>query len=207
MKLKLRDRIKEALKRGEHVGAKLSLFASRGAFLMANKLNLFHIAKRMKQAHEKHPEAVEKFWYKFGGEWKNLLPEIEKGIKHAEKHKAKKDARYKKKHHIGDISCLGEPYTAATVIAVATPILAAVTSLFKKLKTDKKGDDVFDKKNLQLLAKRITEGGAKGIKVVSTDKQGKETILDHGKPETNNGLMIGAGAAILVGGYFLMKKK
>jgi len=212
---KLKDKIKGFLKKGEHVTAKISMWPSRGGFLLATKTNLFKLAKRLKQAHDKDPELVEKFWYQFGGEYKNLAAEIEKGLKHMAKHQAKKDARHHVSGCIGAIdessiygvSELGEPYTIAAIVAAATPILTAVAKVFNKTKSDKPGDNEHDKENLTKLANQLLKGGSVGVKIVSTDKDGKETVIDKGKEPKNNTLLYLGGAAALVGGYFLFKKK
>lgn len=216
-KHKLRDKIKGALKKGEHVAAKITMFASRGAFLVAAKLNVFKLAKRLKQLQEKHPEVLEKFWYRWGGEMKNLNAEIGKGLEHMKKHQEKKDARHNRKHGMGAIdetqiisgdSELGEPYTVASVVAVCLPILTSILKVFNQKKTDKPGDDEHDKKNTKILKEQILKGGTVGVKVVSTDKKGKETVIDKGRnPPMNKGILIAGVGAVAVAGYFLLKKK
>jgi hypothetical protein len=203
---KLKDKIKHALGKGEHVAAKFAMWASRGAFMLATKLNIFKLAKRLKQSHDVDPEKTEKFWYLFGGEWKKLLPEIERGLKHMEERQKRRD----KRHHKDQVGAITEDstigyYTIAAVIAAATPILTAVLKLFNKTKSDKPGDNEHDKNNLEILKKQIEAGGTKGVTIVATDKDGKEKVLDKGS--NNLPLIIGGAAALAVGAYFIMKKK
>lgn len=204
---KLKDKIKHALGKGEHVAAKFTMWVSRGAFMLATKLNIFKLAKRLKQAHDKDPEAVEKFWYLFGGEWKKLIPEIEKGIKHMEERHKRRDER----HHKDQVGALTEDstlgwYIAAGTVAAATPILTAVLKLFNKTKSDKPGDNEHDKNNFEILKKQIEAGGTKGVTIVAKDeKTGQERILDKG--HNNLPLIIGGAAVLAAGAYFVMKKK
>lgn len=206
---KLKDKIKGFLKKGGHVAAKIAMAPSRGAFLIAVKTNLFKLAKRLKQANEKNPEGVEKFWSKFGGKYKNLNAEINKGLKHMNKHHVSGCiGAIDEKSIYSHNSELGVILTITAAVAAAAPILRAAMLLFKKSKSDSPEDKEHDKENMVKIANQLLTGGSVGVKIVATNKEGKQEVIDHGKdPDNKKYLIYGAGAVALVGGYLLLNKR
>ena len=191
-----RKKILEKVKKGGRIAMKISMVASRGAFLGAVSKNLFNLATRLTQLNERNPNAIPNFWKDFGGEMKPLNKAIEKGLAFKKK-RAEKKAKKK-----GET--IGEPYTAATIVAICLPILTAVINLFVKHKSDKKGDNENDKTNLQALKTALqTTPPDKIIESAGKKQQTQgETGLINNKP-----LLIGGVAILGLGAYMLMKKK
>lgn len=190
-----RKKILQKVKKGGRIAMKISMVASRGAFLGAVSKNLFNLATRLTQLNEKNPNAVPNFWKDFGGEMKPLNKAIEKGLAFKKK-RAEKKAKKKGES-------IGELYTAATIVAICVPILTAVLSLFKKNKSDKKGDDANDDGNIQALKTALqTTTPEKIIQSASKEQKQGETGLMSNKP-----LLIGGLAVLGLGAYMIMKKK
>lgn len=183
---------KRKLKKGWHIVAKFSMAPSRAVFLGALDVNLFKLAKRLNQLWEKNPEAVEKFWYGFGGELKGLRKAVNKGLKHMQHHQEKKEAR----HAVGYV-------VTAAVVAAALPIITAVVNLFKKHKTDQPGDDKHDKIAQEKLKEAIKEdpkGKKTGVPTIVQDEKGQQI------KETNTPLIL-AGVAAAAVAFYMIKKK
>ena len=76
-----RKKILSKVRKGGKLVMKVSMIATRSAFLAGVALNLFNLATRLTQLAEKNPEAINKFWANFGGEMKALNKAIAKGLK------------------------------------------------------------------------------------------------------------------------------
>lgn len=171
---------KRKLKKGWKVVAKFALAPSRSAFLLAVSVNIFKLAKRLNQLYVTNPDKLKNFWEKFGGDFEKLKKAITKGLTHKK--------------------ALGFAVTTATISA-SLPIITAVIKLFKELKTDKQGDDVEDDKGVKDINNEIQNdpsGSKTGVKTVVVDEKGNEV---------KNYMPILIGGAVLVGGYFLIKRR
>jgi hypothetical protein len=203
-KQKAKEKIVNAIKKAGKVVVKYSppTLASRNAFLLLVKLNVFKLANNLNQALRQNPNELERFWTKIGGNFQSLKKNIQIGNKKAES-------------SIGVV----DPATAtAGAVATATPILVAVREFLKKLGlTDKDiaglskfaGDvvkDAIDKK-----ADQIADGdsGSESMAMEQMNEasapQTESTILPVNAVKNNMPLILGAVA--LVGGYFLLKRK
>lgn len=219
---RIKKKIKEALAKGEHLTAKVAMAPSRAAFLLANKVNFIRMAERLTHTYEKDPEKVKKFWYQFGGEFKNLLPEMEKGVRLRKKHEAKKAA--KRGEHTTNENPTGETtptetgtkdqisgtlgftgYDDAAYVAAASPIIIAALKMFKK-GGDKPGANSQDSSALSILKEHLLSGHTQGVEVHATDEQGNSRLVATGGGISTPILIAGAGA-LAIGGYFLLKKK
>jgi hypothetical protein len=193
-----RKKILSKVRKGGKLIMKVSMIATRGAFISAVMLNLFNLATRLTQLGEKNPEALKKFWENFGGEMKGLNKAIAKGLQRIRFKKAKKA---KKKGKVnGEQAELGEAYTAAGIVAICLPILTAAIKLFTTHKSDKKGDADNDKQNVEALKQALIKNDPETI-LKSKSKEEESGIMNN-KP-----LLIGGALALVVGGYFLLKKK
>lgn len=173
---------KGKLKKGWRKVAKFGLAPSRSAFLLAVSVNIFKLAKRLNQLLMKKPDVVKNFWEKFGGDFEKLKKAIDKGLKQKPK-------------------SLGFVVTTATISA-SLPIITAIIKLFSEHNSDNAGDNKEDDKAIKDINTEIqndTTGAKTGVKTVVVDENGKE-VKNYTTP-----LII--GGAILIGGYFLMKKK
>lgn len=172
---------KGKLKKGWKKIAKFGLSPSRAAFLLAVEFNVLMLAKRLNQLINKKPDVVKNFWENFGGDFNKLKKVIEQGIK---------------KEYKG----LGIIVTTATISA-ALPIITAVLKLFSTHKSDKEGDNKFDDKAVKDINTEITNDTAgikTGVKTIVVDENGKEV---------KNYTPLIIGGAVLLAGYFLMKRK
>lgn len=195
-----RKKILSKVRKGGKLLMKVSMIATRGAFISAVMLNLFNLATRLTQMKEKNPEALKKFWEGFGGEMKGLDKAIAKGLQRIRFKKAQKEKKKKGKVSGYDDAQIGEAYTAAGIVAIALPIVTGAINLFAKHKSDKKKDAVNDAQNVQAL---------KDALIKNTPEQ---ILKSNPKPEgsgimSNKPLLIGGAVALAVGGYLLMKKK
>jgi hypothetical protein len=219
---KLKKKIKEALSKGEHLTAKVAMAPSRAAFLLANKVNFIRLAERLTHTYEKDPERVKKFWYEFGGEFKNLLPEMEKGVRLRKKHEAKRAAK-RGEHPTNDNPAGHETtptetadheqlsgtlgvtgYDDAAYVAAASPIIIAALKMFGKT-GDKKGANLQDSEALAALKEHLLSGNTPGVEVHATDAQGNSRVVATGGISTP--IILAGVGALAVGGYFLLKKK
>jgi len=167
--------------------AKFALAPSRAAYLLAVEVNVFMLAKRLKQLEEKKPGEVKRLWEKFGGDFNKLQKAIEKGVKHTWK-------KLSGETEIGVVTAAA--VTAA--ITAALPIITASIKLFQSFKSDKPGDDESDKPGVEDITKTIENDPAGVTTGVPT------TTVDESKNYTKPLLI---GGAVLIAGYFLMKRK
>ena len=193
-----RKKILSKVRKGGKLLMKVSMIATRGAFISAVMLNLFNLATRLTQMKEKNPDALKKFWEGFGGEMKGLDKAIAKGLQRI---RFKKAQKAKKKGKVsGEQAEIGEAYTAAGIVAIALPIVTGAINLFAKHKSDKKKDAENDAKNVQALKDALIKNTPEQI--LKSKPKEESTGLMSNKP-----LLIGGALALAVGGYFLMKKK
>jgi len=169
----------------KRIVAKFALAPSRAAFLLIVDTNVFMIAKRLSQLIEKKPDVVKKWWEKFGGKYDKLLKAIEKGKKH----------EWRK---LSGNSSIGSATAIAASIASALPIITSVLKLFKEFKSDKEGDDKDDGKGIADITTTITNDPSG----VTTGVPAKE--IEENKNYTKPLLI---GGAVLLAGYFLIKRK
>lgn len=206
--------ITNAVQKNLPIVAKIGLAPARLAFIGIVKLNALKIAKRLAQAYQSSPQGAQELkdlWVKkFKGKWSDLRQAINQGANTSisgSKYKAGDivggqvlgtDGIWhdiKKGTRVGSLAAIG------AAIATATPILVAVIGLIGKLKSDKQGD-----------ASQDIQAIADATKIlVSPDQQvanievGEDTTTE--KPFYKNPYVIGGAAAVLVGGYLLMKKR
>jgi hypothetical protein len=193
-----RKKVLSKVRKGGKLVMKVSMIATRGAFISGVMLNLFNLATRLTQLNEKNPEALKKFWEGFGGEMKGLNKAIAKGLQRIRFKKAKKE---KKKGKVsGDDAELGEAYTVAGVVAIALPIITGAIKLFTTHKSDKKDDAKNDATNVEALKQVLIKNTPEDI-LKSKVKNDESGIM------SNKPLLIGGAIALAVGGYLLMKKK
>ena len=194
-----RKKILTKVRKGGKLVMKVSMIATRGAFVSAVMLNLFNLATRLTQLGEKNPDAIKKFWENFGGEMKGLNKAIAKGLQRKRFKLKEKEERKKKKGKVnGEEAQIGE-YTAAAIVAIALPIVTAAIKLFTSNKSDKKGDSDNDAANVQALKDALIKNTPEQI--LKSDKK-EDTGIMSNKP-----LLIGGALALALGGYFLLKKK
>jgi hypothetical protein len=196
-----RKKILQKVRKGGKLIMKVSMIATRGAFISAVSLNLFKLATRLTQLKEKNPNAIVKFWENFGGEMKALDKAINKGLEHKKKRDEKR-AKRKGTEVSGHNAEIGS-VTAGAVVAIALPIVTAVLKLFKENKSDKAGDNKNDKEDVKTLKKTLKNNSTDKIldSKVNTEESEVSGLMDN-KP-----LLIGGALAVLVGGYLLIKKK
>ena len=200
---KRRQEILSKVRKAGKIFMKVSMIATRGAFLSGVMLNLFNLATRLTQLLEKKPDVVKKFWENFGGEMKGLNKAIATGLK---RKRFKQAQKAKKKGKVsGEDAEIGEAYTVAGVIAIALPIITAAIKMFTTHKSDKKTDTKTDDKNIQALKEVLLKNTPEQIlksKGTSTAEKTSGGGIMNNKP-----LLIGGALALVVGGYLLMKKK
>ena len=194
-----RKKILTKVRKGGKLVMKVSMIATRGAFVSAVMLNLFNLATRLTQLGEKNPDAIKKFWENFGGEMKGLNKAIAKGLQRKRFKLKEKEEKKKRKGKVnGDQAQIGE-YTAAAIVAIALPIVTAAIKLFTSNKSDKKGDADNDAANVQALKDALIKNTPEQIL--------KSEVKEDTGIMSNKPLLIGGALALAVGGYFLMKKK
>jgi len=194
-----RKKILTKVRKGGKLVMKVSMIATRGAFVSAVMLNLFNLATRLTQLGEKNPDAIKKFWENFGGEMKGLNKAIAKGLQRKRFKLKEKEEKKKRKGKVnGDQAQIGE-YTAAAIVAIALPIVTAAIKLFTSNKSDKKGDADNDAANVQALKDALIKNTPEQIL--------KSEVKEDTGIMSNKPLLIGGGIAVLLGAYLLMKKK
>lgn len=119
-----RERVKQKV-------AKIAVAPARGAFLLMVKANMLKLANKFVKASGKDSDKLKKFWAKFGGNWGDLQSAIAKGSGQTisgywHKLLSTSDKNWNKQ-------MIGEPVTLTAGLAVATPLLIAVATLFKEL--------------------------------------------------------------------------
>ncbi len=178
-KKKFWSKVKEATKKVgqglKKVGKALLRFnplslAVRGGFLLAMKINLLGMAKKIYPAYLTEAEAKAKGistdkWQKA----KNVISKIEhifvdvlQGKADKLKHAIMSGRAAKQFHGFGE---LGEPATITTVITAATPLIAAFTALKNAGLNDKEDNDVsgFGDMELEGLGKKNTDTSSDGV--------------------------------------------
>jgi hypothetical protein len=191
---------------------KIGLAPARGAFLLLVKLNVRGLATKLQQSIQKGSDKTKAFWSKVGGNFDKLKAEINKGSK-------KKPLLGIKKRGISGATSVEylepgigiEPATltaAAAAIAAASPILLAVSKLFKSQRIPEGEEDVISDDEKQDEPGLDPDGTGFTVSDAEPGSGTKETpgILTTGfKPSP---LMIGAiglGALGLL--YILTTKK
>lgn len=112
-----KTRRKEKVKKIKRKVAKVGLAPARAAFLTAVSLNGAKLATKLARIYKKDPNALKKFWDKFGGDYGKLKQAIAKGAK---------------------MQISGDDIGVAveTVLATASPIIIALVPLIKNFKAE-----------------------------------------------------------------------
>ncbi len=113
----------DAAKKAEHIAAGIGLAQSRVAFLIIVSLNAFNFARNMSRANQ---DALQRTWYKCGGEWELLKKSIDLG----KNLPRPKDFVISKLKDLLGIGITGE--AVAAIIAAATPIIIIIYNETKK---------------------------------------------------------------------------
>jgi hypothetical protein len=196
------------------LGKKIALAPARGAFLSLIRLNVRGLATKLQQSIAKGGDKTKGFWTKVGGDFDKLKDAVNKGAK------KKPLLGIKKKKGVNGVTdpeyylslpeeyYLGvEPATltaAAGFLAAASPILLAVSKLFKSQNIPEGEEAVISPEEAATTEPLDSTG--EGFTV--TDAEGKTTpgILTTGfkpSPLVIGGIALGALGLI----YILTKKK
>jgi hypothetical protein len=196
------------------LGKKIALAPARGAFLSLIRLNVRGLATKLQQSIAKGSDKTKGFWTKVGGDFDKLKDAVNKGAK------KKPLLGIKKKKGVNGVTdpeyylslpeeyYLGvEPATltaAAGFLAAASPILLAVSKLFKSQNIPE-GEEAVISPEEEATTEPLDPTG-EGFTV--TDAEGKTTpgILTTGfkpSPLVIGGIALGALGLI----YILTKKK
>jgi len=186
---------------------KIALSGPRQAFRGLVALNVRGLASRLDKANKKDNVKVMKLWQKLGGEYNKLMQSVNTG-------KNKKPLLGEKKGVNGldnEYIYLGEPVTAATLIASASAILIPVSKLLKDLNIGDEGtgEEV-------ITTEEETEAAETGNKITNPDFEVADPdsgVKNLTTSSTSSGsfkpspLLIGGviGAGVLI--YLLTKKK
>lgn len=108
----------QKLKKGLRGVLKIAAVPARNAFLGIVQLNVHNLAKKLAIAYEKNPTGLKNLWEGFGGNIAKLVGAINRG---------------KKKKRILGFNSIGEPLTAAGLLAAASPIVVKVVDFLKKM--------------------------------------------------------------------------
>jgi hypothetical protein len=207
-----RGRLKEKI-------AKIAIAPARGAFLLMVKANMLKLANKFVKGATKDSDKLKKFWAKFGGNWEDLQKAIAKGSGQTisgywDKLLSNSDKNWNKQ-------MVGEVATLTAGLAVATPLLIAVATLFKEL-------GVFDGKEDEEDLENTIDGGLDIIEndpnfeksIVTTDGSSDvyktrsgtaptsmTTKSTAGEWFTENKTLVIAGAGALALFYFMSTKK
>ena len=170
--------------------AKIGLAPARNSFLTLVALNFGGLAKKLANSIKKDSNKVRKFWTKYGGDYNKLKNTVAKGSKQA----------------------LNAAPAAAGALAVATPIIIGVNSVFKELKespiaqtlvnTMKKR--LLDNKDIPKSVVNMPEG-SEVAKEITTDNAPPMDDGKDNKDKKNNNLLIIGG--LVAGAYLLTRKK
>jgi hypothetical protein len=154
---------KKFLVRFNPVGA-----AGRNAFLLIVKLNVFNLARRLNVLNQKNPNKLKSFWEKIGGNYSNLLNNINIGSK------AKKSATAQQstsmtaqRSNIGFVE-------AGVAVTTATPIIVKVIKLLK--------DAGIGTEDLMAVAKNVAK------KVIMRQAQTTETPSEAAQDQINSNM-------------------
>jgi len=206
--------IKDAVKKGLTIVAKVGIAPARAAFIGLVKINALKLAKRLAQAYQSSPQAAQelrdKWEKKFKGNWSTLRQAINQGA-----NTSISGRKYKPGDIVGG-QVLGtdgvwhdikkgtrmgviDPVTV-TLITSAIPLLIAFIRLIKKHKSDKPGDNELD-------ADLIKQGAKTLLIDPDTNVEIDGNPVTSNKPFYQNPMVLGIGAVAIVGGYMLMKRR
>jgi hypothetical protein len=200
--------------------AKIAIAPARGAFLLMVKANMLKLANKFVKGATKDSDKLKKFWAKFGGNWEDLQKAIAKGSGQTisgywDKLLSNSDKNWNKQ-------MIGEPVTLTAGLAVATPLLIAVATLFKELGVfDGKQDEEDLESSIDTGLDTIENDPNFEKQFVSTDgssdvyktRSGQPTALKTntkstaGEWFTENKTLVIAGAGALALFYFMSTKK
>jgi hypothetical protein len=127
---------------------KISLAGPRGAFLGLVRLNFRGIASKLNKLNTKNPKRLREFWLKLGGDPDKLKSAFNAGAAKKPLFGSKGVGAWDSNDFIGDF--IGEPVTAATLIAAAGGILVAIQKLFKSEGKEFSDDDLAPKDAMAL---------------------------------------------------------
>ena len=173
--------------------AKIGLAPARASFLLIVNLNALKLATKLAKLYKADNQKLINFWTKLGGKTEALKQAIEKGSKQV-------------------LSGSGDLGIALEVaLATATPLIIAVVKILKDMKitspTEQAEEDKaidegkeFLEKNPDIEKDKVTMDEDKDVAKTSEEKEEGSTGLSMP-------LILGIGGAVLVGGYFLLKKK
>lgn len=180
--------------------ATIPLAPSRTAFLGLVRVNALKLADKLIQAENKQPGSVQALWKKVGGDWNVLKNTINLGAKS------------------GKLSGLGtDPATVTAILAAATPIVVAVTSLLSKLNLRKKeqkdelSEGIEEGKRelesnpdvLKTAGVDVAEGGS-GVNVSRPTSESQTSETETTEKSNMLPILLGVG---VVGAFLLLKKK
>lgn len=172
--------------------AKVGLAPARASFLLIVNLNALKLATKLAKLYKADNQKLINFWTKLGGKTEALKQAIEKGSKQV-------------------LSGSGELGVALEVaLATATPLVIAVVKILKDMKitspTEQAEEDKaidegkeFLEKNPDIEKDKVTMDEDKDVAKTSEDEKDSTGL--------SMPLILGIGGAVLVGGYFLLKKK
>lgn len=137
---------RQKLKKGLRGVLKIAAVPARNAFLGIVQLNVHNLAKKLAIAYEKNPTGLKNLWEGFGGNIAKLVGAINRG---------------KKKRRILGFNSIGEPTTAAALLAAASPIVVKVVDFLKKMGIKPEelvevAKQAINRKAKQLLADQLT---------------------------------------------------
>ena len=173
--------------------AKVGLAPARASFLLIVNLNALKLATKLAKLYKADNQKLINFWTKLGGKTEALKKAIEKGSKQV-------------------LSGSGDLGIALEVaLATATPLIIAVVKILKDMKitspTEQAEEDnaidegkEFLEKNPDIEKDKVSMDEDKDVAKTSEDNEEGSTGLSMP-------LILGIGGAVLVGGYFLLKKK
>jgi len=175
--------------------AKVGLAPARASFLLIVNLNALKLASKLAKLYKIDNQKLINFWTKLGGKTEALKKAIEKGSKVA-------------------LSGSGDLGVALEVaIATATPLIIAVVKILKDMKitspTEQAEEDKAIDEGKELLEKSpdIEKGSAEMDKDKEVGITKDEGTSEGGAFGLSTPVLLGIGGAVLVGGYFLLKKK
>ena len=182
------------------VAKKIALSVPRNAFRGLVSLNVRGIATRLSEALQKNSNRVLDLWKKFGGDIEKLQESINAGKNKKPLLGAGKGVNGLEYDYINELEFdyLGEPVTAATLIASASAILIPVQKLLDDLGIKKtEGENI-------ITPEEVAEAEATGNKITDPNFKPSDPEGMSFKPSP---ILIGGlvGAGLLV--YLLTKKK
>lgn len=181
---------------------KVGAAPARNAFLKLVALNAFGMAVRLQQALN-NPTQKEKLlskWQKLGGNKNNLINNINKGYKLASKRGKTKG-----------VQKIGEPVTIAAILAIATPIVAALAEFLPKItkgKADQAVQDISETAAAQKEASQSnsTDNSTKEVVTMqkSSDSHGNEVVEMTDTNTSSSNFLSNNKNLILIGGGLIL---